>query len=120
MMAAAGARCSSIHHLRRTERVISFDPGGFVIIDKPLLGFWFQVASVKLFGFRGTRLLLPEALAGVLSVLVLYWLVARSFGRVAGLIAALALAITPISVLTARNNKRAHPTSSYNRTEQTQ
>ena len=82
----------------------SFDPGGFVTIDKPPLGFWFQVASVKLFGFSGTSLLLPEALAGVLSVLVLYRLVARSFGRVAGLIAALGLAITPISVLTARNN----------------
>jgi 4-amino-4-deoxy-L-arabinose transferase-like glycosyltransferase len=82
----------------------SFDPGGFVTIDKPPLGFWFQVASVKLFGFNGVSLLIPQALAGVLSVLVLYRLVARPFGRAAGLFAALALAVTPISVVTARNN----------------
>jgi 4-amino-4-deoxy-L-arabinose transferase-like glycosyltransferase len=82
----------------------SFDPGGFVTIDKPPLGFWFQVASVNVFGFNGTALLIPEAVAGVLSVLLLYSLVARTFGRVAGLIAALALAVTPISVVTSRNN----------------
>lgn len=45
-----------------------FDPSGFVTIDKPPLGFWFQVASVKLFGFSGVSLLLPEGLAGLLSV----------------------------------------------------
>ena len=50
----------------------AFDPGGFVTIDKPPLGFWFQVASVKLFGFSGVSLLIPEALAGVLSVAMLY------------------------------------------------
>src|SRR5947209_12884961 len=82
----------------------SFDPGGFVTIDKPPVGFWFQVASVKLFGFNGVSLLIPEALAGVLSVVLLYHLVARTFGRSAGVIAALALAITPISVVTNRNN----------------
>ena len=82
----------------------SFDPGGFVTIDKPPLGFWFQVASVKVFGFNGVALLIPQALAGVLSVALLYHLVARTFGRTAGLISALALAITPISVVTARNN----------------
>src|SRR5207302_4910080 len=82
----------------------SFDPGGFVTIDKPPLGFWFQVASVKLFGYSGVALLLPQALAGVLSVSLLYYLVSRIFGRPAGLIAALALAVTPISVVTNRNN----------------
>jgi 4-amino-4-deoxy-L-arabinose transferase-like glycosyltransferase len=82
----------------------AFDPGGFVTIDKPPLGFWFQVASVKVFGFNGVALLLPQALAGVLAVALLYHLVARTFGRTSGLIAALALAITPISVVTNRNN----------------
>lgn len=46
----------------------SFDPGGLVTIDKPPLAFWFQVAGVKLFGFSGTSLLLPEALAGPLAL----------------------------------------------------
>ena len=83
---------------------VSFDPGGFVSIDKPPLGFWIETASARLFGFSGLSLLLPEALAGVLSVAVLYRLVARVWGRGPGLLAALFLAVTPVSVVTARNN----------------
>ena len=83
---------------------VSFDPGGFVSVDKPPLGFWMQAASAKLFGFHGWSILLPEALAGVLSVAVLSHLVRRTFGPIAGLVAALALALTPISVVTNRNN----------------
>ncbi|HEY7848907.1 MAG TPA: glycosyltransferase family 39 protein, partial [Ktedonobacterales bacterium] len=83
---------------------VSFDPGGFVSVDKPPLGFWIQALSAKLFGFSGFSILLPEALAGVLSVGLLYVIVRRFFGPLAGLLAALALAITPISVVTNRNN----------------
>ncbi|MFZ5917885.1 MAG: glycosyltransferase family 39 protein [Chloroflexota bacterium] len=82
----------------------SFDPGGFVTVDKPPLGFWVQATSAALFGFDGWSLLLPQALAGVLSVLLLYGLVGRVFGRTAALMAALVLAVTPISVATNRNN----------------
>lgn len=83
---------------------VSFDPGGFVSIDKPPLGFWIQAASAKIFGFSGFSILLPEALAGVASVGVLYLVVRRLFGVVPGLLAALALALMPISVVTNRNN----------------
>ena len=83
---------------------VSFDPGGFVSIDKPPAGFWLQAASAKIFGFTPFSIFLPQALAGVLSVLLLYHLVRRHFGIVAGLLAALALAISPISVVTNRNN----------------
>jgi len=83
---------------------ISFDPGGFVTVDKPPLGLWVQAASAALFGFDGISLLLPQAVAGVLSVLLLYHLVRRTFGPMAGLLAALALAVTPISVAANRNN----------------
>ncbi len=82
----------------------SLDPAGFVSIDKPPAGFWLQVVSTKIFGFTPFALFFPQALAGVLSVVVLYWLVRRHFGRVAGLIAALALAASPIIVVTNRNN----------------
>src|SRR3954451_1996811 len=82
---------------------VSFD-AGFVSVDKPPVGFWIQAASAYLFGFHGWSLLLPEALAGVLCVALLYHLVGRSFGTVAGLLAALALALPPISVATSRNN----------------
>jgi 4-amino-4-deoxy-L-arabinose transferase-like glycosyltransferase len=62
---------------------VSFD-AGFVSVDKPLLGFWIQAASAYVFGFHGWSLLLPQALAGVLCVALLYHLVDRSFGPVAG------------------------------------
>ncbi len=84
----------------------SFDPGGFVSVDKPPLAFWIQAASARLLGFGGLSLILPQALAGVASVALVYALVRRTFGARAGLIAALALAITPISVAMSREN---HP-----------
>jgi 4-amino-4-deoxy-L-arabinose transferase-like glycosyltransferase len=81
----------------------AYDPGGFVTIDKPPVGFWLEVASAKIFGFNTWSILVPQALAGVLSVLLLYYLVRRHFGITAGLLAALALAVFPISVVTNRN-----------------
>jgi len=82
----------------------SYDPGGFVSVDKPPLGFWIQAASVLLFGFAGVALILPQALAGVGSVGLLYVLVRRAFGVAAGLVAAFALAVAPANVATNRNN----------------
>lgn len=83
---------------------VSFDPGGYVSVDKPPLGFWIQAASAKLLGFSGLSILLPQALASTASVAVLYGLVRRAFGPVAGLLAGLALALTPVSVVASRNN----------------
>jgi 4-amino-4-deoxy-L-arabinose transferase-like glycosyltransferase len=83
---------------------LAYDPGGFVSIDKPPLGFWLQALSAKMFGFHGWALILPQVLASVVSVLILYRLVCRVFGADSGLIASLILAVTPISVATARNN----------------
>ncbi len=83
---------------------VSFDPGGFVSVDKPPLGFWIQAASAKLLGFSGFSILLPLALAGVASVGVLYLIVRRIFAALAGLLAALFLALTPMSAVTNRNN----------------
>src|SRR5258706_2959655 len=81
---------------------VSYDPGGFVTVDNPPLGLWLEVASAKLFGFTPFSVFLPQALAGVLSVILLYYLVRRHFGVMAGLFAALALALSPISVVTDR------------------
>lgn len=83
---------------------VSFDPAGFVTIDKPPLGFWIQAIFAKIFGFSGWSIILPQAIAGVISVALIYVLVKRSFGTVAGLIAALALAVTPVFVADSRNN----------------
>ncbi len=83
---------------------VSSDPSGFVTIDKPPVGFWLQTISAKIFGFSGWSVILPQALAGVISVWLIYYLVKRSFGTLAGLVAALCLATTPIFVAASRNN----------------
>ncbi|HTI13474.1 MAG TPA: glycosyltransferase family 39 protein [Dictyobacter sp.] len=83
---------------------VSFDAGGFVTVDKPPLGLWLQAASAWLFGFTGISLLLPQATAGIISVALLYHLVRRIYGYYAGGIAALIAALTPIAVITNRNN----------------
>lgn len=83
---------------------VSFDPSGFITIDKPPLGFWLQTLSAKIFGFQGWSIILPQALGGVTSVYLIYVLVKRYHGEWAGLISALVLALTPIFVAASRNN----------------
>jgi 4-amino-4-deoxy-L-arabinose transferase-like glycosyltransferase len=80
------------------------EPSGAVAIDKPPVDLWLQVASVKLFGFGSTTLKLPEALAGTLAVPLLFAGVTPVFGARAGLVSALALAVLPIEVITARSD----------------
>ncbi len=82
----------------------AFDPSARLSIDKPPLALWLQVGSVKLFGFGSFGLKFPEALGGTLAVPLLYDAVRRAAGRPAGLIAALTLAVLPVSVLTARSD----------------
>ena len=82
----------------------ALEPGGQVSVDKTPIDLWLQVASTKLFGFNATAVRVPEATAGALAVPLLYDLVRRPFGRVAGLGAAAALAVMPISVLTSHSD----------------
>jgi len=82
----------------------SFDPAGFVSVDKPPVALWIQVASVKLFGFHGLSVLLPQVVEGVAAVWILHRLMQRRFGAPAGLLAALFLALTPVSVAVDRSS----------------
>jgi 4-amino-4-deoxy-L-arabinose transferase-like glycosyltransferase len=82
----------------------SFDQGGLQTVDKPPLAFWVEAASAKVFGSSSLSLLLPEAIAGVIGVWVLYLLVARVFGGWAGVVSALALAVSPVAVAVNRDN----------------
>src|SRR5262245_21405142 len=59
----------------------SFDPAGFVSLDKPPVALWVQVLSVKLFGFRGLSVLLPQILDGVAAVALLYHLMQHQGGQ---------------------------------------
>lgn len=83
---------------------VSFDPGGFVTVDKPPVAFWLQTAYATVFGYSGVNLLVPEALAGVGGVFLLYRIMKRAFGTAAGLLSALMLAVTPVFVLMNRDN----------------
>jgi 4-amino-4-deoxy-L-arabinose transferase-like glycosyltransferase len=82
----------------------AFDPLGFVTVDKPPAAIWIQAASAKLLGFRGVSLLLPDALMGIASVVLTYYLVRRVFGAAPALLAGLVLAITPIAIAVDRDN----------------
>jgi 4-amino-4-deoxy-L-arabinose transferase-like glycosyltransferase len=83
---------------------VAFEPGGSVTVDKPPLGFWVQAVSAYFLGVNGFALAFPQALAGTLSIPVLYHLVRKYFGIGAGLAAALVLALVPVTIATERNN----------------
>jgi 4-amino-4-deoxy-L-arabinose transferase-like glycosyltransferase len=82
----------------------AFEPGASVSIDKPPVDLWLQVASVKLLGFTTTTLKLPEALAGTISVPLLFMAVRRMWSTPAAFAAALALAVLPVEVITSRSD----------------
>jgi 4-amino-4-deoxy-L-arabinose transferase-like glycosyltransferase len=82
----------------------SLDRSGVMTVDKPPLSLWVQSLSVRLFGFHPLSILAPQALMGVASVLLVYDLVRRRFGRLGGFVAGVALATTPIAVAMSRDN----------------
>jgi 4-amino-4-deoxy-L-arabinose transferase-like glycosyltransferase len=82
----------------------SFDAKGLMTVDKPPAALWVEALSVKLFGFNSLAILVPQALMGIASVGLLYDLTRRHFGRAAGTVAGLALALTPVVVAISRHN----------------
>jgi 4-amino-4-deoxy-L-arabinose transferase-like glycosyltransferase len=82
----------------------ALEPSGTVSVDKPPVDLWLQVASTRVLGFGLVGLHLPEALGGVLACGLLFGALRRPFGYGAALVAALALAALPVSVLTARSD----------------
>jgi 4-amino-4-deoxy-L-arabinose transferase-like glycosyltransferase len=83
---------------------VSFDPVGFVTVDKPPVSLWIQTAFAKLFGYRGFTLILPQILEGLGSLILVYHLVRRRFGSGAALFSATAIALSPVSVAVDRYN----------------
>ncbi len=82
----------------------SIDSGNFITVDKPPAALWLQALSVRIFGFSSWAILVPQALCGVASVLILHRMVRRWAGDTAAHLAALALAVTPVAVLMFRFN----------------
>lgn len=80
------------------------EPGGSVTVDKPPLGLWVQALFAAVLGVSGFSVTLPQVIAGTLAIPVVYGLAKRYFGIGAGLLAALALAVTPVAVAVDRSN----------------
>ena len=90
----------------------SLDSASFITVDKPPFAFWVMGISARTFGFNSWSLLLPQAAEGVAAVAVVYAAVRRSVAgltgergaHAAGLIAALALTLTPVVVAIDRDS----------------
>lgn len=76
----------------------ALDAGSFITVDKPPFALWVMGLSARVFGYGTWQLMLPMVAVGVGSVGLLYRLVKRDFGVVAGTVAALVLTLTPITV----------------------
>lgn len=97
---AVGSMMQSFHNFF----FASLDSAGSVTVDKPPVTFWIQTLSALLFGLHGWSVILPQALGGVGSVLLVYLLVKPTFGRAAARIAALVMATTPVAAAVSRTN----------------
>ncbi|WP_042201453.1 glycosyltransferase family 39 protein [Paenibacillus camerounensis] len=97
---AVGSMLQSFHNFF----FASLDSAGSVTVDKPPVAFWIQTLSAWIFGLHGWSVILPQTLAGVGSVLLVYLLVKPSFGRTAARLAALAMAATPVAAAVSRTN----------------
>jgi 4-amino-4-deoxy-L-arabinose transferase-like glycosyltransferase len=82
----------------------SFDAGNYITVDKPPMALWLMEISARIFGLTSWSMLLPEALAGVAAVLLLFTTVRRLAGPRAALVAAAVMAVTPVAVAIFRYN----------------
>ncbi|UGT70427.1 glycosyltransferase family 39 protein [Nocardia gipuzkoensis] len=82
----------------------SSDAANSITVDKPPASLWLMELSVRAFGLNSWSILVPEVLLGVATVALLWATVRRPFGPAAGLLAGLALAVTPVAALMFRFN----------------
>ncbi|MBE7434438.1 MAG: glycosyltransferase family 39 protein [Anaerolineales bacterium] len=83
---------------------VAAEPGGSVTVDKPPLGLWIEAVFAYFLGVSGFSVSLPNILAGVFGIPLLYSMVKKYMGELAGIVAAFVMAITPVFVATNRNN----------------
>lgn len=83
---------------------VAAEPGGSVTIDKPPLGLWIEAVFAYFLGVSGWSVSLPNILAGIFGIPLLYLMVRKYVNELAGVVAALVMAFTPVFVATNRNN----------------
>ncbi len=82
----------------------SFDPGGWITTDKPPLALWLETLSTRVFGYSSWSLFLPSVLCGAAAVWLLMSAVRSAWGRWAGVVAGVTLALTPVVVAVSRSD----------------
>ncbi|MEV6290003.1 glycosyltransferase family 39 protein [Streptomyces sp. NPDC051896] len=82
----------------------SLDAGNFLTVDKPPFADMVMSLSCRIFGFGTWQMMLPEVVAGLATIWILHSCVKRTFGHPAAAVAALVLALTPITVAINRDN----------------
>ncbi len=64
--------------------------------DKPPVIYWLMDISYKIFGVSTMAARLPSVIFGSLTLLLVYWMAGRRFGRLTGLLAAMMLAVSAL------------------------
>ncbi|MGW2698683.1 glycosyltransferase family 39 protein [Streptomyces sp. NPDC001340] len=82
----------------------SLDAGNFLTVDKPPLALMVMGLSCRLFGFGTWQMMAPMIVAALATIWILHTSVKRVWGHGAAALAALVLALTPITVAINRDN----------------
>ncbi len=82
----------------------SLDAGNFLTVDKPPLALMVMGLSCRLFGYGTWQMMAPMTVAALATIWILHSCVKRVFGHAAAAVAALVLALTPITVAINRDN----------------
>lgn len=82
----------------------SLDAGNFLTVDKPPLALMVMGLSCRVFGYGTWQMMTPMIAAAVGTIWILHSSVKRVFGHAAAALAALVLALTPITVAINRDN----------------
>ncbi|MET9865807.1 glycosyltransferase family 39 protein [Streptomyces sp. NPDC006386] len=82
----------------------SLDAGNFLTVDKPPLALMVMGLSCRVFGYGTWQMMAPMIGAALATIWILHACVKRVFGHAAAAVAALVLALTPITVAINRDN----------------
>ncbi|MGW7647307.1 ArnT family glycosyltransferase [Streptomyces bobili] len=82
----------------------SLDAGNFLTVDKPPFALMVMGLSCRVFGFGTWQMMLPLILTALGTIWILHSSVKRVWGHGAAAVAALVLALTPITVAINRDN----------------
>ncbi|MFF4269042.1 ArnT family glycosyltransferase [Streptomyces sp. NPDC001536] len=82
----------------------SLDAGNFLTVDKPPFALMVMGLSCRVLGFGTWQMMLPMILTALGTIWIVHTSVKRVWGHVAATVAALVLALTPITVAINRDN----------------